>query len=67
LVGCPNLAGEDPVPNLVDVPDSPSDDEDDGPVFLCPEHRAAYDHARDFKPTVMSFLIGLNAQLERDR
>jgi hypothetical protein len=66
--GCPNVAGRDPVPHLVDVPNAP--DEDDRPVYLCAEHRAAFDHAfgqvsdqppgpEGVTPAMMSFMVGL--------
>jgi hypothetical protein len=68
---CANVAGRDPVPHLVDVPDD--SDEDDRPVYLCAEHRAAFDHAfsqasisapgggmRGLTPAMRSFLVGLS-------
>jgi hypothetical protein len=64
------VAGRDPVPHLVDVPNDPN--EDDRPVYLCAEHRAAYDDAfgqasnqppggpEGITAAMRSFLVGLS-------
>jgi hypothetical protein len=49
---CPNKAQEEPVPNLVNVPDNGSPDE---PVFLCREHH------QQFVESPHAFLIAFQA------
>jgi hypothetical protein len=44
---CGNAAQNDAVPGLVEVPENARPEDEDRPVYLCAEHRAAYDRAQE--------------------